>query len=110
MAKDVMLYILGKLKQDAAVNKAIEYTGEAVDNMSMSERMVLCNMAVEMGAETAYITPDAITRAYLEPRLGYWPDFPTTDADFSILRLTALISLISSRNWPLHIASTTWWT
>ncbi|MBT9153058.1 MAG: Homoaconitase large subunit [Firmicutes bacterium] len=82
MAKDVMLYILGRLKQDAAVNKAIEYTGEAVDNMSMSERMVLCNMAVEMGAETAYITPDAITRAYLEPRLGYWPDFPTTDADF----------------------------
>jgi len=83
MAKDAVLHVLGKLKQDAAVYKAVEYTGEAVAAMSMAERMVLCNMAVEMGATTAYIAPDEITRAYLEPRLGYWPEVAHTDADFT---------------------------
>ena len=82
MAKDVVLYVLGKLKQDAAVYKAVEYSGEVVNAMCMAERMVLCNMAVEMGATTAYIAPDEITKAYLEPRLGYWRKPPTTDADF----------------------------
>lgn len=82
MAKDVILHVLGKLKQDAAVYKAVEYTGEAVKDMCMAERMVLCNMAVEMGAKTAYIAPDDTTRAYLEPRLGYWPEVPVTDPDF----------------------------
>jgi len=87
MAKDVVLHVLGTLKQDAAVNKAIEYTGEVVCNMGMAERMVLCNMAVEMGAETAYIAPDEVTRKYLEPKLGYWPEFPVTDPDFKYWRM-----------------------
>ena len=82
MAKDAVLHVLGKLKQDAAVYKAVEFAGQAVKAMDMAERMVLCNMAVEMGATTAYIAPDEVTRAYLEPRLGYWPDYPQTDPDF----------------------------
>jgi len=82
MAKDIVLHVLGKLKQDAAVYKAVEYTGEVVKNMVMAERMVLCNMAVEMGAKTAYIAPDEVTRAYLEPRLGYYPEILVTDADY----------------------------
>ncbi|KAF0194715.1 MAG: 3-isopropylmalate/(R)-2-methylmalate dehydratase large subunit [Bacillota bacterium] len=82
MAKDVVLHVLGKLKADAAAYKAVEYTGEVVKNLGMAERMVLCNMAVEMGAKTAYIAPDEVTRAYLEPRLGYYPVVPTTDSDY----------------------------
>lgn len=82
MAKDVVLNVLGRLKQDVAVNKAVEYAGEAVKAMSLSERMVLCNMAVEMGAQTAFIAPDDVTRTYLEPRLGAWPDVPVTDPDY----------------------------
>lgn len=67
-AKDMILHILGKLKADAAVYKAIEFSGDVVRSLSMSERMVLCNMAVEMGAQTAYIQPDDTTLKYLESR------------------------------------------
>jgi 3-isopropylmalate/(R)-2-methylmalate dehydratase large subunit len=61
MAKDVVLHVLGQLKADAAAYKAVEYTGEVVKSLSMAERMVLCNMAVEIGAKTAYIAPDTVT-------------------------------------------------
>lgn len=65
MAKDVILYILGRLKQDAAIYKAIEFCGEFVEGLCMDERFVLCNMAVEMGAKAAYIQPDEETYSYL---------------------------------------------
>lgn len=76
MAKDVILHILSKLGTDGAVYKAIEYTGNTVENMSIAERMVICNMAVEMGAKTSYIKPDEKTLTYVKER---------TDKDFEIL-------------------------
>ncbi|MBC7331385.1 MAG: 3-isopropylmalate dehydratase large subunit [Synergistetes bacterium] len=66
MAKDVILHILGKLKQDIAIYKAVEFCGSFVESLCMDERLVLCNMAVEMGAKTAYIQPDSKTYGYLE--------------------------------------------
>ena len=57
LPKDVALHILGRIKADGAVYKALVYTGSYVDNLDISGRMVLCNMAVEMGAKTAYIQP-----------------------------------------------------
>jgi len=65
MAKDIILHILGRLKQDFAIYKAIEFNGGVVRALSMDERFVLCNMAVEMGAKTAYIQPDSSTYNYL---------------------------------------------
>ncbi|MDF2548197.1 MAG: 3-isopropylmalate dehydratase [Anaerosolibacter sp.] len=76
MAKDVILHILSKLGTDGAVYKAIEYTGNTVENMSIAERMVICNMAVEMGAKTSYIKPDKKILTYVKER---------TDQDFEIL-------------------------
>ena len=58
MAKDIILYIISQLGTDIALYKAIEYTGETVTDMSLDERLVLCNMAVEMGAKATYIKPD----------------------------------------------------
>jgi 3-isopropylmalate/(R)-2-methylmalate dehydratase large subunit len=58
MAKDIILYIISQLGTDVALYKAIEYTGEVVADMSLDERLVLCNMAVEMGAKATYIIPD----------------------------------------------------
>ncbi len=55
-AKDVILYILGQLKADAAVYKAIEFSGSYIDELGVAERMTICNMAVEMGAKTSYIS------------------------------------------------------
>lgn len=65
MAKDIILHIIGQLKQDAAIYKCVEFTGDALSSLSMDERLVLCNMTVEMGAKTSYIQPDAITFGYL---------------------------------------------
>jgi homoaconitate hydratase family protein len=65
LPKDVILHALGKIGTDGAVYKAIEFNGSLVKDYSISGRMVLCNMAVEMGAKTAYIEPDEITHSYL---------------------------------------------
>ncbi|MDK2785112.1 MAG: hypothetical protein PWQ41_1520 [Bacillota bacterium] len=82
MAKDVILYILGQLKQDVAVYKAIEYTGSTVAALSIAGRMVLCNMAVEMGAKTTYIQPDEKTLAYVCARTGKEFTVPETDPGY----------------------------
>ncbi len=82
MAKDIILHVIGDLKQDAAIYKAVEFSGECVREMPQEERMVLCNMAVEMGAKTAYIAPDEITLDYLA-RFGWEKgEILTTDLDY----------------------------
>ncbi len=65
MAKDLILHVIGDLKQDAAIYKCVEFSGEAVAALPVEERLVLCNMSVEMGAKAAYIQPDAATWEYL---------------------------------------------
>jgi len=65
MAKDIILYIISQLGTDVALYKAIEFDGEAVKEMSLDERLVLCNMAVEMGAKATYIRPDEKVMEYI---------------------------------------------
>jgi 3-isopropylmalate/(R)-2-methylmalate dehydratase large subunit len=60
VAKDIMLKLARELGMDNAF-KAIEYGGDTLATMPMSERVVLTNMAAELGAETALIEPDEIT-------------------------------------------------
>jgi 3-isopropylmalate/(R)-2-methylmalate dehydratase large subunit len=66
--KDVILHILGVLKADKAVYKAIDFTGTYVDQLDVPGRMVLCNMAVEMGAKTAYMQPNKAVLDYAARR------------------------------------------
>ena len=82
MAKDIILHILGELGQDAAVYKAVEFAGTVVENLEIAERMVLCNMAVEMGAKTSYIKPDKVTKEYLADRVDKDYTVYETDPDF----------------------------
>lgn len=56
--KDVVLAVLGKIGADGAVYKAIDFTGSYVEDLNVAGRMVICNMAVEMGAKTAYMEPN----------------------------------------------------
>lgn len=65
-AKDVILNIIGKVGADGATYKACEFAGETIKKMSISERMVLCNMAIEMGGKTGLVEPDQKTIKYLE--------------------------------------------
>ncbi len=63
--KDLVLNVIGELKVDGAIYKAIEFTGSAVDSIGISHRLTICNMATEMGAKTGIISPDAKTEEYL---------------------------------------------
>jgi len=81
-AKDLILQIIGSLGADGALYKSVEYTGKAVRKMSLSSRMVLCNMAVEMGAKNGYCAPDEKTEDFLKKRAEakYAAVFPDEDA------------------------------
>lgn len=59
-----MLFLCRELGMDNAF-KAIEYGGDTVEGLSMAERMVLCNMAAELGCEAGVVAPDRTTFAYL---------------------------------------------
>lgn len=63
-AKDIMLFLCRELGMDNAF-KAIEYGGDTVEGLSMAERMVLCNMAAELGCEAGVVAPDRTTFDYL---------------------------------------------
>ena len=67
-AKDLILYLIGKITADGATYKALEFSGETIEKMAMSDRFTLSNMAVEAGAKTGLIASDATTRAFLESR------------------------------------------
>jgi 3-isopropylmalate/(R)-2-methylmalate dehydratase large subunit len=67
-AKDLALGIIGQVGTDGAAGHVIEYTGDAVRNLSMEGRMTLCNMSIEAGARAGMIAPDETTFAYLRGR------------------------------------------
>jgi 3-isopropylmalate/(R)-2-methylmalate dehydratase large subunit len=67
-AKDVILTIIRRLGVNGGVGFAYEYGGDAVDAMSMDERMTMCNMSIEGGARVGYVIPDQKTFDYLQAR------------------------------------------
>ncbi|ATZ61072.2 MAG: 3-isopropylmalate dehydratase large subunit [Methanosarcinales archaeon Met12] len=71
-SKDVILHIIGDVGADGAAYSACEYAGPTVRNMSISERMTMSNMAIEMGGAVGIIEPDRETEKYLKQCI---PDF-----------------------------------
>ena len=67
-AKDLILNIISRIKVDGAIYDGVEYAGPTIQNLSIDGRMVLCNMAVEMGAKTGIIEPDETTLNYVKNR------------------------------------------
>ncbi len=68
-AKDVILFLLGKMGADGALYKSVEFCGKVVDEMDIEDRIVLCNMAAEAGAKNGYCLPDEKTFDYLKGRV-----------------------------------------
>src|SRR5919108_4567125 len=75
-AKDVVLTIIQRLGVSGGVGYAYEYAGDAIERMTMDERMTICNMSIEGGARVGYVNPDQTTFEYLKGR----PFAPAGDA------------------------------
>jgi 3-isopropylmalate/(R)-2-methylmalate dehydratase large subunit len=84
-AKDLVLHIIGAIRADGADYRSVEFAGPVVDAMSMSGRLVLCNMAAEMGAKNAYVAPDDTTLAWLAGRTdaSFHQVLPDPDASYA---------------------------
>jgi 3-isopropylmalate/(R)-2-methylmalate dehydratase large subunit len=88
-AKDLILAIIGKIGTAGGTGHVIEYTGPAIQNLTMEGRMTICNMSIEAGARAGLIAPDAKTFAYLKGRpmspkgvhwdmaVQYWQSLPS---------------------------------
>jgi homoaconitate hydratase family protein len=68
-SKDLMLQLIGKLGADGCTYKSVEFYGDTARNLSISERMTMTNLAMEMGVKCAFVPPDAKTRQYLRHRI-----------------------------------------
>jgi 3-isopropylmalate/(R)-2-methylmalate dehydratase large subunit len=79
-AKDLMLYLIGKIGADGADYKALEFHGDCVENMSIDERLTIANMAIECGAKAGIFESDEKTRLFLA-EMGRENDFKVVKAD-----------------------------
>ena len=86
-AKDVVLNIIGTIGADGATYKACEFGGETTQKMSVSDRMVMCNMAIEMGGKTGLVEPDQKTFDYIKGRSNKSYEVMKTDIDAESLEV-----------------------
>lgn len=79
--KDLILYTIGRIGVDGALYKAMEFTGEAISQLTMDGRFTMCNMAIEAGAKNGIVPPDEQTENYVKGRAKRPWRFWHSDAD-----------------------------
>ena len=84
-AKDYILALIARYGVACGVGHVVEYRGEAVDSLSMEERMTICNMSIEFGSKMGIMNPDKKTFDYLEGRECVPSDFEAAVADWKTL-------------------------
>lgn len=84
MAKDIILHIISKIGTDGANYRAMQFSGNVVDDLEMEERFTLTNMTTEAGAKNGIIEPDNITKDYLKNRTNseYKMVYGDSDAEY----------------------------
>ncbi len=111
-AKDLILAIIARIGVGGGIDHVIEFAGSAVRAMSMEQRMTLCNMSIEAGAQTGIVAPDETTFAYLDGRtnaprgaqwdkaLAYWRTLPSDpDAVFDQELAVAAADIAPTVSW-----------
>ncbi len=83
--KDLVLAAINKIGVDGARYMAIEFSGDAIRELSIDGRFTMCNMAVEAGAKTAFVEPDEKTIEYVKPKAkrSFAPEVSDPDARFA---------------------------
>ncbi|MCC8027720.1 MAG: 3-isopropylmalate dehydratase large subunit [Clostridium sp.] len=81
MSKDIILRLIGDLGADGATYRALEFTGNTVEEMTVASRMTMANMAIEAGAKCALFTPDEKTADYCEIELNDYQKSLRGDGD-----------------------------
>lgn len=84
--KDVMLTLIGMIGVDGALYKSLEFTGEGVASLTMTDRLTIANMAIEAGAKNGIFPVDDQTIAYEKGRIHYEYDVVTADEDAEYCR------------------------
>ena len=79
--KDVILHIIGKIGVDGALYRSMEFTGEGVKSLSVTDRLTICNMAIEAGAKNGIFEVDEKTLAYIAERSDRKPVVYKADED-----------------------------
>ncbi len=84
-AKDLALHVIGDLGSDGGLSMSVEWHGDGIRSMSLSERAVLPNMMAEMGAKNSFIAPDQVVFDYLEGRArrDFEPVYADPDAEYA---------------------------
>jgi 3-isopropylmalate/(R)-2-methylmalate dehydratase large subunit len=84
-SKDLALTVIGDLKADAAIYMSVEWHGEAIEALPLSQRATLTNLMAEMGAKNSYIPPDQKVFDFLKDRAQreYQPVYPDPDAVYA---------------------------
>ncbi len=80
-SKDLILYLIGEMSADGATYKALEFTGEAISDLSVDARMTVSNMAIEMGAKAGLIDVDKKTLYWVREHSKRKPDVMKSDED-----------------------------
>ncbi len=101
-AKDLSLWIIGMIGSAGANYMSIEYHGEGVKTLGMSDRMTIANLASEMGAKNAVFPPDEVLTAFYGKELieGVWADENAEYAKIIDINLDAIFPLVAA---PHHV-------
>ena len=100
-AKDLSLHIIGMISSSGANYMSIEYHGEGVKTLSVSQRMTLTNLASEMGAKNSVFPADEVLEAHFGEKIdGVWADEDATYAKEIAINLSELVPLVAA---PHHV-------
>jgi 3-isopropylmalate/(R)-2-methylmalate dehydratase large subunit len=111
-AKDIILAIIGRIGHAGATGHVIEYCGDAISDLSMEQRMTICNMSIEAGAKAGLIAPDDKTIEYIQgkefaPKDAHWDDavaywkslYSDSDATFDTVVTLAAADIQPQVTW-----------